>query len=226
MTTNAETFHHWTGLRSPHAAPDQLQFVAVAIASHHWRKIIDKHLCVFVDAWADVFGSELVKERNDHTNHREMLDVLGKQIAGCLDHPLLILYSCIGERINGIGHRWLLLLPCGAVAYVWEEKSERSLRTCYFKGAVGVKPLEDRLRTAIRQQTLEYAIFDKESGEYLHPSSSDRHESSSGGELHFNKRFVSPKAWGFRSAIPGDKWCWSEATTAIRLSETSERGDC
>lgn len=218
MITSSKFPHRWINLRSPFSLGNERRIETVEVLENNWLKIVQKHFTRSNEPWQDVFGSELMKVCQSEIGNAKLLDALGQQVADCLDRPLLILYSCIGSDFKGVGHRWLLVLPCGAVAYVWKEKERNTFRSCYFKGTVGIEPVGDRLRTAIRQQVQEFAIFDKTTGNYSYPGLSDYHSTSMDTERIFAKRFVSGGAWGFVAESPGSRWNLSAATIAFGRS--------
>ena len=209
-------------LRSPSSSDTEGFRVNIEVLESNWRKIVLKHFSSTKEPWRDVFGSELVKASQSEMCNAKLLDALGQQVTECLDLPLLILYSCLGRDYAGVGRRWLLVLPCGAVAYVWEEINGNTLRSCYFKGTVGKEPIGDRLRTSIRQQIVEFAVFNKTTGNFEYPELKDHHLAGRDEtERVFSKRFVSGGAWGFVAETPGSKWKLTAASATFARTSTN-----
>ena len=186
-----------------------------------WRKVAGKHFANSKEPWGDTIREEALKVLTASPSERRAggetdeathlgLEVLRGQMFLCLKRPLVILYSCLRQGTPKPGHRWLLVLPCGAVAVVWAETSTNRLKTCYFTGAVAVVMLVgERWRHSLRQQVQEYAAFDKSSGAFVYPRPEDRREVDiSGGttELRYNIRFAAGEAWGFVPGTPGTAW--------------------
>jgi len=210
----------WNDLPDPRPATAEGATAVVELHEAEWRKVVQKHFTNSKEPWGETLGQTVLSDvvAGDAADAmRTALEVIHNQCAATLRRPLVILYSCLGLRISGQGHRWLLILPCGALAIVWAEKLSNRLKTCYFTGAVAVKPREKRWRHALRQQVQEYATFDDQARVYRNPAGNERREVSVVGgtcELRYAIRFNAADAWGFASSETGaewrsPKWDWS-----------------
>lgn len=217
--TNSIAFPHcWTDMPNPRIeGPSSSAAVAIELHETDWRKIVSKHFASSKEPWGEVLSSKVVDALagrsptaiQDCNATRTALAAIHDQIGVCLQRPLVILYSCIGEQVRGQGHRWLLILPCGAIAVAWTETLKNRLKTCYFTGSAAVKPKGDRWKHALRQHVQEYATFDEVSRTFVYPSMKDRREVSNVGtaaELRYATQFSTPEAWGFESNIAGSPW--------------------
>lgn len=214
----------WTQLRDPCPTAEADAITAIEVCERDWQKIVWKHFANSTkEPWRDVLGHETIEgivSSSTHEVTQAALAEIRNQIAASLLRPLVILYSCIGPQIRGIvGHRWLLVLPCGAVAVVWAGKSENLLKTCYITGRVARKTNKSRRwRHSLRQQVEEYSVYDEQSRTYYYPSASHLREVSIEGaspELRYAIQFSAADAWGFASNKPGavwqtPNWDWSD----------------
>lgn len=204
--------HRWNGLAEPRPTAVEGATTVVDVHEPEWRKIVQKHFASSKEPWDDIFNRALLNaviSNNGGDSTQAALELIRCQIAASMRRPLVILYACLGPRIRGQGRRWILVLPCGALAVVWQESATNRLKTCYFTGAVAVKPRGKRWRHALRQQVQEYATFDEQAGVYRYPAANDRREISvvSGtSELRYAIQFNAADAWGFASNEPKAEW--------------------
>ncbi|HVC98626.1 MAG TPA: hypothetical protein VND64_33475 [Pirellulales bacterium] len=189
---------------------------SVELLERHWRKIVRKHFTRRSEPWRDFIPATALNALKaspygpfDAEPLRQAtiaaLARLGEEFAACLKKPLAIVYW----RLQADGKRnrcWLLLLPCGARAVVWVGQKKNSLRTCYFSGAVGVKPKGVRWRAALRQLVQEYAFHDDTTNEFVYPAATYRLEIQEPPEQRFGIRFATAQNWGFENAAAGSRW--------------------
>lgn len=228
MTNNSPFPVTWHNLPDPRPSGAEGATTVVEVRKADWRKVVQKHFASSKEPWGDTLGEDIRQALLQGSNSeatRRALELLRRQCDATMTRPLVILYSCIRAGHRGQGHRWLLLLPCGAVGVVWVEKPKNYLKTCYFTGAVGVKPKRGRWRHALRQQVQEYANYDEQTRKYCYPAKNDRREVSVVGatnEIRYAIQFNAADAWGFSSNTPGSPWSpprWN--WESVELSEAS-----
>lgn len=217
MTCNEIFPCHWMDMPDPRVN-GMTSSATVVIEFHEpeWRKVVGKHFANSKEPWSEIIPinvlQALVSTGGMGGNGQaisEALAVINKQVKECLHRPLVILYSCVSQQFRGQGHRWVLLLPSGAVMVAWVEKTIIRLKTCYFTGSVAVKPKEGRWRHALRQQVQEYATYDESTGRFVYPDANKRRELFESGplvELRYAIQFARPERWGFASSKPGEPW--------------------
>ncbi len=237
MTGNELFPCHWMDMPDPRV--NGMPSSATTVIEFHesdWRKVVGKHFANSKEPWSEIIptnvvqalvsGRGVVDGRGEPSS--TALAAIREQVKTCLARPLVVLYSCIGQQVRGQGHRWVLLLPSGAVSVAWVEKTMARLKTCYFTGSVAVKPKEVRWRHALRQQVQEYAAYDESTGSYVYPDEKLRREVSLAGaaaELRYAIQFAKPEWWGFASTKPGEpwqrpKWNWPVQESAVCESTT------
>ena len=202
----------WSDFPDPQPAAAEGAAAVIEVHKAEWRKVVQKHFANAKEPWGETLGQTVLNAvvASDAAGAvRTALEVIRNQCAATMQRPLVILYSCLGPQISGQGHRWLLLLPCGALGIVWVKKSKNYLKTCYFTGAVSVKPKRKRWRHALQQQIQEYAYYDEQTGVYRYPAANHRREVAVMGstcELRYDIHFNAADAWGFTSNTPGSEW--------------------
>lgn len=216
----------WNDLPDPRPTAGASATAVIEVGEREWRKIVQKHFANPKEPWSEIFTSvswpwdspEMIQAVTT------ALVAVREECLSTLRKPMVLLYSCVGRQIRGQGHRWLLVLPCGALTVVWAENMTNRLKTCYFTGATDVKPKGKRWRHALRQQVQEYATFDEHAGIYHYPAADDRREVSVVGatsELRYDIQFNAAETWGFASNEPGAQWNWPNwnwENQEIRLS--------
>jgi hypothetical protein len=210
--------YRWKDMPDPRSNRGQAHSTTVIeIHERDWRKVIGKHFSNSKEPWIEILP---VKELQSLVSDGGVLglqgessslalDVIGKQLRASLARPLVIFYTCIGKQVQGQGHRWVLVLPSGAIAIAWVEKPMVRLKTCYFSGSVAVKPKDTRWKHALRQHVQEYATYDESKKVYVYPDRSKRSEVSDSGsvsEVRYFISFVNAGWWGFASSNPGAIW--------------------
>lgn len=217
----------WEEMPDPRSPDGAGSTTVIEVGEPEWRKIIQKHFGNSKEPWAAAIARIALNHSSSEDENAAVTAALAavqNECVSTLRKPLVIFYSCIGPQIQGQGHRWLLVLPSGALTVVWCEKEVHRLKTCYFTGAVAVKPRETRWWHALRQQVQEYAVLDEQSSRFRHPEPSDRREVGVVGgtsEMRYAIHFVAAAAWGFSSSEPGAGWrspIWNWTNEEIRLS--------
>ncbi len=169
----------WEEMPNPHSRDGAGSTTIIEVGEPEWRKIVQKHFANSKEPWAAAIAQIAMKNSSSEDENAAVaaaLDAVRDECVSTLRKPLIILYSCVGRQIRGQGHRWVFVLPSGALAVVWREKEVHRLKTCYFTGAVAVKPRETRWRHALRQQVQEYAVLDEQSNRFRYPRPNDRRE--------------------------------------------------
>ena len=219
MTSNDVSFPcRWGDLTDPRVN-DMTNLSTVVIEFHEsdWRKVVGKHFANCKEPWKDTIPLNVLQTlvASGGVGSGAGLEIniglalINKQIKECLNRPLVMLYSCVSQQFRGQGHRWVLLLPNGAISIAWVEKTIIRLKTCYFRGSVDVIPKGRRWRYTLKKLVQEYAIYDESIRGFVYPDESKHRKESILGaptELRYAIQFVDPKWWGFASSNPGDPW--------------------
>lgn len=227
MRGDAAMLAEWENLHDPSADASSGALTTIGVSERSWRHFVEKHVCDGSEPWADVFGEETVKKlaaapHGPFTDgpgagaSKAALAILGNEVRRSLSRPLVLIYTSLRER--GIdGQRWVMPLPCGAIAIVNVRLTEKKFLTCYFTGAAGVNPIgtpnpafkKRRWKIAVRQLVEEHAVFNTTTRRHTLPEARHRHEKSVKGgqrEMCLNVHFVAPEVWGFTGNTPGSEW--------------------
>ena len=149
---------------------------------------------------------------------QQALGQLETEVRRSLGRPLVILYEARDQDLAaGNGRQvWLLVLPCGATAYVHQGGEGRYgqggfLATCYFPRAAVVEPnSERRWICVVRWLVQRYGILDPCQG--LLPAHAQHvvrvNENNTVRELRSAIQFVTLATWGFRVDLAGSPWRW------------------
>ncbi len=230
MTSDTLFPYRWQDLPDPRPMAARDATTVIEVREPEWRKIVQKHLGSTKEPWSDVLNKavlDAVISNGTREAIQTALQAIHNEIATSLHRPLVILYSCIGSRVRGIGQRWMLVLPCGALAIIWAEKTTNRLKTCYFRGGLDVKPNMRRWRHVVRQLVQEHLPFDE--GTYRYPALNHRREVPTESEMRYAFRFVAADAWGFASNEPGAVWRlpiwnWAESEFLAGTPPTEDVG--
>ena len=209
--------------RLPDPTHPETGYVSVELAEHHWRKIVQKHFggSRRDEPWKDVIDADDLAQlcktpfgpwhKNESAGKSAMsvLAVLEREVRCSLERPLAMIYTSLDGIAGKLSHRWLLLLPSGAVAGILLNRNTLSLKTCYFTGVVAVvKDRRKRWQRAVQQTVENNLQYDKDLDAFVLPG--PRHRTITNTQMRFIFRFVTPAQWGFASDAVGSAWVKSK----------------
>ena len=215
----------WRDLPDPRD-PATGKKVSIIVAPAAWEEhVVARHVVNRDEPWESVLETGTAETlRKAHATgtavpsqvRQQALERLELEIRRTLERPLAMLHEVhrVDPSGKNIPHVWLLLLPCGATAYVhqggWGQGDGVAyLATCYFPRAAAVEPNRERRWTRVlRDLVVRYGILDACRG-LLPPD--EQHvvfvvQDGAVRELRSAIRFVTLASWGFRVDLADSPW--------------------
>ena len=220
----------WRDLPDPRAPAAGVK-VSIVVNAGAWEEhVVGRHIVNRREPWDGALEPATAETlRQAHAAgtavppqvRRQALEWLELEIRRSLERPLAMLYEVHppdspDERVP---HVWLLLLPCGATAYVhqarWRQGGWRQgggggyLATCYFPRVAAVEPNGERRWTRVLRDLVgRYGILDACRG-LLPPGPQHEVRVMEDGvvrEVRSAIQFVNLASWGFRAELTGSPW--------------------
>jgi hypothetical protein len=210
----------WPELPDPRNAhaPDGAR-TAVRLEIRVWQHILGKHVLPGWEPWTNMFSSEILPRLLRLIDPCISSDpvvtdgeAIRRHVRQALERPLGLLHEArpIRSPRKRPQRVWLLVLPCGATAYVHEKKSYNRLATCYFPAyALVLKNKAFRWRRGARRLVAEYGVFEAKRNALRLPEPETVKEVKRQGcvkQLRAAIRFVTPSSWGFCHELDGVPW--------------------
>ncbi len=215
----------WQDLPDPRDPAAAGKKVSIVVDPTAWEEHVARHVVNRGEPWDSVLETATIAAlRKAHAAGiavplqvlQQALERLELEIRRSLERPLAIVHEVrhLGSSSKHVPHVWLLLLPCGATAYVrqggWGQGAGVGyLATCYFPRAATVEPnRERRWARVLRDLVVRYGLLDQRRG-LLPPD--DQHVVSvvqDGVVREFRSaiHFVTLESWGFRVELAGSPW--------------------
>lgn len=209
----------WPDLPAPRnaRAPDGAR-TAVRLEIRVWQHSLGKHMLPGWEPWADIFPSEilprLIRLIDPCVSSVPIVtdgEAVRRQVRRALERPLALLHKArpIRSPRKRPQRVWLLVLTCGATAYI-HGKSYNRLATCYFPAyALVLKNKAFRWRRGARRLVAEHGVFDAKRNALRLPEPETVKEVKRQGcvkQLRAAIRFVTPTSWEFCHELDGVPW--------------------
>ena len=210
----------WRDLPDPRDPVTAAKKVSIIVDRTAWEQHVARHVVNCSEPWDSVLGAATTGAlRLAHTMGGAVapevlqyaLERLELEIRRSLERPLVMVHEVrrLGSSGKNVPHVWLLLLPCGATAFVHQGGRGGYLATCYFSREAVVEPNRERRWTSVvRHLVVRYGILDQCRG-LLPPD--EQHvvpvlQDGTVRELRSAIHFVTLASWGFRVELVGSPW--------------------